>query len=137
MAIAALPSTHTAAAHTRSLEDDDCDSLVMSRTFSFHGTSYDTLHIGSNGYVTFGAASTERQSDLATFLQAPRVAAMMRDLDPTAGGTIMAEEFADRAVVAFEAVPEYDSPATNTFQIEFFFDTGVIRVSYLGLGTES
>lgn len=129
-AAAALPTTHTGAAQTLTLVDDDSDLVASSRPFSFYGKSYTTFFVASNGHVTFAAANTDRSPDLATLHAVPRVAGLLTDLDPSSGGTVKAEEFADRMVITFSAVRQFSSASTNTFQMEFFLDTGVIRLSY-------
>ena len=38
--------------------DDDFVTVPVSFSFNFNGTSYNTLYVGSNAYITFGAGST-------------------------------------------------------------------------------
>ncbi len=131
--VTALPvpsSTHAALA----LADDDSATLNLSGPpISFFGNHYNTAYVGSNGYVNFNAPDSSRDTQPTNHFSLPRVAGALADLNPAAGGTVCWAELADRVVVTFDGVGEFNVPAnTNTFQIEFF--TGgpeVIRVTWL------
>ena len=115
------------------LRDDDYSEVpLQGHTFNFYGTDYDTLYIGSNGYITFGSGDTHYLEQLAEHFALPRISALFDDLDPSAGGTISYEELPDKVVVTFQDIHEFSQTSTNSFQIEMFFD-GRIRITFLNI----
>jgi hypothetical protein len=131
------------------LGDDATSSpLFLGFAFPFFGTSYGTVFVNSNGYLTFGAGSSfinfnsGGQNDLSTVLDRmaeglPRVAALWNDLDPSQVGGVFFNTLADRVLITWDAVPRFEAPATsNTFQIALF-PSGVIRLTYGSIGPPS
>jgi hypothetical protein len=55
---------------------------------------------------------------------------LFRDLNPAGGGIVSWKQLGDRAAVTYQAVPEYNTANTNSFQVELFYD-GRIRFTYL------
>ncbi|QOJ04466.1 MAG: S8 family serine peptidase [Planctomycetia bacterium] len=98
-----------------------------------YGVSYGTVHIGSNGYLTFTAGDTDSTETLADHFDTPRVSGLFDDLNPAlAGAQISYKELADRFVVTYLNVPKASTTNTNTFQIEMYYD-GRIQIAYLGV----
>jgi len=130
-AIATLP-TDPSGGTPVTLTDDDFEVVTLTggRTVSLYGVAYDTFYIGSNGFVTFTAGDTDTSESIVDHFDLPRISALFDDLNPAAGGAVTWQQFADRAVVTFSAVPEYSTSNANTFQIEMFFD-GTIAISFL------
>jgi hypothetical protein len=116
-----------------SLTDDDYEQVSLSEgVISFYGEGFDSLFVGSNGYVTFGNGDTQYVESLDNHFMFPRISALFDDLSPNSGGQVSWKELADRAAVTFENVPEYQENNPNNFQIEMFFG-GSIRITYLGV----
>jgi hypothetical protein len=129
--IASLP-TDPAGGTPISLSDDSSQSITLSggATVSLYGVSYPSFFVGSNGFITFTAGDSDTSETLADHFDLPRISALFDDLNPAAGGTVSWKQLADRAVVTFDAVPEYSTSNSNTFQIELFFN-GTITINYL------
>ncbi|MGP1310423.1 MAG: GC-type dockerin domain-anchored protein, partial [Phycisphaerales bacterium] len=90
-------------------------------------------HIGSNGYVTFGAADTLPAPDINRFFEFARISAVWSDLNPWRGGTLSYRQLSDRFVVTWANMPRHLRFDSNTAQIELRFD-GVIVISWLEIG---
>ena len=115
------------------LRDDDYRQINLgSEHIDFYGTSYDTIYIGSNGYITFVSGDTQYLESLENHFALPRISALFDDLDPSAGGRISYKQLNDSIVVTFENVPETGLTSTNSFQIEMFYN-GKIRITWLGI----
>jgi subtilisin family serine protease len=115
------------------LRDDDYKQINLGgEHVDFYGTSYDTIYIGSNGYITFVSGDTSYLENFENHFALPRISALFDDLDPSAGGTISYEQAGDRVVVTFQNVPETGLTSTNSFQIELFTN-GKIRITWLGI----
>jgi hypothetical protein len=120
------------------LPDDNAVPLMLqsSKTVQLYGIAYETLHVGSNGFITFGMGDTSHQPELTTHFNLPRIAPLYGDLRPVQRGDVTFRQLSDRAVVTWREVPQYSAtgnyPAsnTNTVQCELYFD-GRIRFTYL------
>jgi hypothetical protein len=128
---AAFP-TDPAAGEPLSLPDDGAATIPLGdgARVVLHGVSYDTVHVGGNGYLTFTDRDVEIVESLELHFALPRVSALFDDLDPSAGGTVSVAQLADRVAVTFADVPQFGLADANSFQIELFFD-GVTRLTYL------
>jgi len=131
MSIAALP-VDPSGGTTLVLSDDSSALVTLSGgdTVSLYGTSYGSFYVGSNGYATFTVGDSDYTETLADHFAMPRLSGVFDDLNPSVGGTVTWKQLADRAVVTWQAVPEYGTSNSNTFQIEMHFD-GTIVISYL------
>ena len=127
-----LLPTDPAGGTSLGLGDDQPGSFVLSdgATVSLYGVAYDTVFVGPNGYVTFGSGDSTYTESFSAHFSKPRVAALFDDLNPAAGGSVTWKQLSDRVAVTWDAVPEYNTSNSNTFQIELFFN-GTIRVSWL------
>ncbi len=132
-----------------SLDDDvSTGALAIGFSFPFFGANYTALFVNSNGYATFGTASSFvsfnplSATDLSTVLDRmaevqPRIAPLWNDLDPTAGGGVFFNALPDRVLITWSAVPRWEAPGTsNTFQITLF-PSGVIQLTYGSIGPPS
>ncbi len=109
------------------LTDDDFAEITLGeQTVSLYGVAYDTLYVGSNGYLTFAAGDDDGFETLADHFDLPRVSALFDDLNPADGGTVSYKVLDDRVAVTWEYVPEFDATGTNTFQIELHFDGRIL-----------
>ena len=101
------------------LTDDDSEQADVSFPFPFYGGSDRTLHINSDGNLTFrdpDTASTDR--NVARFLSGPpRVALFLADLDPSAGGGVFVNAASDQHVVTWCNVRGFESSDTMTAQV--------------------
>ena len=130
-AVTALPID--ASNHSPVLLSDD-DSLPWSIGFSFpfFDVSWDTAYIGSNGYLSLGAANFSHGTDLYNFFADRRIAGCMTDLDPSAGGQVLAGNGPNGSfVVTYQDVPIYNQTQVVNMQILLHPD-GAIEVAWLG-----
>jgi hypothetical protein len=101
-------------------------------TVSLYGVSYDSFYVGANGYITFTASDGDYSETFADHFDLPRISALFDDLNPSAGGTVSWLQLSDRAVVTWDAVPEYSTSNSNSFQIEMYYN-GVIAINFLDI----
>jgi len=119
-----------------SLGDDDYEPIGLGdNRVNFYGVEYDTLYVGSNGYISFVSGDTSYIESLADHFDLPRISMLFDDLDASAGGEISVKQLDDRVVVTYENVPEYSLGNSNSFQTELLFD-GKIRLTFLEVATE-
>jgi hypothetical protein len=121
---------------TRLTEGDDTYApitLFGANTVAIYTNRANGIYVGSNGYLTMNSGDTSLSPTYTSHFSLPRVSALFRDLNPSAGGKVSWKQLADRAAVSYEAVPIYGSTTqTNSFQVELFFD-GRVRITYLSL----
>jgi hypothetical protein len=118
------------------LGDDDSREANVPFTFAFYGRGHAGAFVNSDGNITFDEedrASTERSvSRLLT--GPPRVAPLLSDLDPSAGGSVWLHAAADQFTVTWCNVPEWDSPRRATVQVSLLPD-GAVEVKIDGATT--
>jgi hypothetical protein len=121
---------------TLPLGDDDTRRTPLPFSFPFYGASYQDVYVNSDGNLTFGAgdaASTDR--DLSRLSSGPpRIAPLLADLDPTAGGTVRVLEEAERFTVTWTDVPRWGEQDRNTFRVTLRPD-GSIELAYDVVGS--
>ncbi len=102
-----------------SLSDDDTENVTLPFAFSFLGTSYTSIFVNSDGNITLGEGDAQSAPRDAPRLIGgpPRIAPLLRDLNPEAGGSIRADVLADHVVVTWTDVPEFGTTNANTFQV--------------------
>ncbi len=110
---------------------DDTGSLqTLPFTLPHRGGTTNTLWICSNGFVSVAGSSTTYNPDSSAFLAGPATwAALWHDLNPGTGGTVTYEATPQRAVVSYNAVPNYSLSTTVTFQLQFWA-SGTVHVIY-------
>jgi Ca2+-binding EF-hand superfamily protein len=120
------------------LGDDDsiAVALTSSAGVSIYGTNYSSFYVGSNGYITFTEADIEYSDSLANHFDTQRISALFRDLNPSSAGQVSWKQTSDRVAVTWQNVPQYGNGATNTFQVEMYFD-GRIQISWLEIATQN
>ena len=121
------------------LADDDSQQLFFGKDFlfPFFGVDYSSVHVGSNGYLTFDhtETSTYSPSAMSENLQ-PAIAALYMDLDPssTTVGSVTYEQLSDVYVVTFHDIPQFGAPNPDTegksFQYALHAD-GWVTITYL------
>ena len=113
------------------LKDDDYVPIDLGgEQIDFYGTNYDTIYIGSNGYITFLSGDAGFLETFENHFDLPRISVLFDDLDPSVGGTISWEQLDDRIVVTYENISEFSLSNSNSFQVEMFYN-GKIRITYL------
>jgi subtilisin family serine protease len=108
--------------------DDAYGTYTLPFSFPFYGTNYNTIYVGSNGYITFDQGYTSYSpstiwSDI--FLQVPTIAPMGRDLVSevyvTDHGNYVTISWFGRA---------YGSPPDHDLMLVELYDNGDIVISY-------
>ena len=122
--------------------DDDSREFTLPFPFPFYGETYTSIHVNSDGHLTFLEADTStdpRSLDRVTS-GPPRIAPLFRDLDPTQaddGVRVLLE--GGRVVVSWSRVPVFSSfgqGALQTFQARLFPD-GRVEFAYDGIDVSS
>ena len=113
--------------------DDDFEQVTWSGdAVPYFGIHYTSFWVNSNGTLNFVGGSRDNGRTLDVHLSRAQIALLWVDLYPGVAGMIRFYEAADRVVVSFDGVTEYNASNSNTFQAELFFD-GRIRLSYVGI----
>ena len=106
------------------------DFQLPEAPFPFFGTYYDTIYIGTNGYITFNNGdTTARLSPAALASDLPRIAPLWADLEVVDAGEIYYKRFADRHVVTWSGVGQPAYEGLSTFQVALY-DDGRIAFVY-------
>jgi hypothetical protein len=113
------------------LGDDDSQPVTLGFAFPFYGKTYTEVNVNSDGNLTFtqaDRAATPRS--LGRLVSGPpRIAPLLADLDPSAGGSVTAAPSGDRLVVTWTDVPQFQVSDKNTFQATLYAD-GRIDFAY-------
>ncbi len=116
------------------LHCDDCwqqVTLAGCNSFTFFGTAYTSLYVGSNGYITFGGGDSSLGENQATFNSGlPRISVFWDDLYPVAVGTLTKYDDGTSLTVSWNACPEFAFANQNTFAINLDYATGTITMTY-------
>jgi hypothetical protein len=99
---------------------DDCAaSAALSFAFPFYGVDYTSLYVSSNGYITFGTASSQFSNYPipGTNMPSNLIAGFFDDLHPGSGGTVYFQDFGDHAIVQFQQVNYFSGAGTVTYQM--------------------
>ena len=113
-----------------STQDDQFFQVTPGASVSLYGVSYPSFFVGSNGYITFTLGDGDYSETIVDHFDLPRISALFDDLHPGQGGQVSWKALADRVVVTWLNVPEYNAGNQNTFQIEMFLD-GTVRIAWL------
>ncbi|NVM22225.1 MAG: hypothetical protein HWN68_10655, partial [Desulfobacterales bacterium] len=97
--------------------------------------SFSSVYVGSNGYVTFTQGDRDSSQTLEEHFEILRISGLYCDLNPPHTRSVTAQYCINRMAITWQEVPEYSHTATNTFQIEMFFD-GRIRLSWLEINAD-
>jgi hypothetical protein len=118
-----------------SLGDDNAVLVTLGSgaQVKLYGTAYSNFYVGSNGYVTFGGSDNAYDETFASHFGKKRISMLFDDLNPTVvGATVRRQQFADRAVITYQNMPEFNTTDINNFQLEMYFD-GRIAITYLNI----
>ena len=119
------------------LADNAFASVALSEpfpSFTFYGASYGTLHVSSNGFVSFGSGH-KTWHGVVPFEGAPnnQIIGLGEDLNPENGsqGVIYTQDLGDgRFVIEYHAVEHWPSGDPETFEIILDRSDGSILVQY-------
>lgn len=113
------------------LSDDASAEIPLGFSFPFFGKSYTKVFANSDGNLSFGSGdSSTAPRDKARFLAGvPRIAALYRDLDPSAGGSVAYEAKDGTLTVRYQGVRLYGSTSTSTVAVTLHKD-GLIELAY-------
>jgi subtilisin-like proprotein convertase family protein len=127
------------------LGDDEAYEYAFAHLegFEFYGSSYASVFISSNGYLTFDEAVITTSSDVEDFFDQPVVAGLRTDLDPgdpSTGGPSMitVDDWEARVVVTFQNVPRSyfgARPGPNDFQMVLNSD-GSVELHFLSIDVQ-
>ncbi|RMG45742.1 MAG: hypothetical protein D6718_06650 [Acidobacteria bacterium] len=113
---------------------DDCwflADITGGLDFAWYGTTYQSVYVGSNGYVSFGTGYTNEVSALSIPTSSSpnnAIYAYGDDLDPSAGGAVYYEQTTcgspsfNCLVVQWDQVPDYSGSVTVTVQLALDLD---------------
>lgn len=120
------------------LRDDNCVRVRLSNQarVRIFNQSFSTIYVGSNGYITFRQGDTDASESLAEHFEMLRISGLYTDLTADYTGSVTGKQLSNRVVITWQGVPEWSDAASNTFQIEMFYD-GRIRLSWLEIGSPS
>src|SRR6185503_14645164 len=106
------------------------DIQLVGAQFPFYGLYYDTIFIGTNGYITFNQGDTNASlSASALAIELPRIAPLWADLDATSEGDIYYNRLDGRHIITWKAVPQAGASGASTFQAALY-DDGRIAFVY-------
>ncbi|MFY9609090.1 MAG: hypothetical protein WAU45_10820 [Blastocatellia bacterium] len=98
--------------------------------FPFYGNFYDTIYVGTNGYITFVQGDTSARISAASLAsEMPRIAPLWADLDVHDGGNIYYNRLDGRHLVTWDSVSEVVYGGKSTFQV-ILYDDGRIAFVY-------
>ncbi len=118
------------------LFDDDYIEVTLTGDVNvlFYGDRYDSLYVGSNGYITFGDGDLEYEASLDNHFNLPRISGLFADLTPPNAECISYKQLDDRIVITYQDVPLFgDKESKSSFQIELFFADGSIFITWLDI----
>src|SRR5262249_43927842 len=118
------------------------DFQLPEAPFPFFGTYYDTIYIGTNGYITFNSGdTTARLSPAALASDLPRIAPLWADFEVVDAGEIYCKRFADRHVVtlfgvgqpAYEGLSSFQVALLREGRIAFVYRKGKAQAALVGI----
>jgi len=115
---------------------DDASYLkALPFAFPFYGVNFNSLFVGTNGYVTFNQGDSSYVENVPSFTRLPRIAALFDDLYGArsgVGAVYVNDSLPGRFIVTHDRVGHYSAGGMNTFQIQLFQD-GRIVLAYNGI----
>ena len=106
------------------------DIILPGAWFPFFGVYYNTIYIGTNGYITFTQGdTTARISPTALAIDLPRIAPLWADLDVENSGEIYYDRLDGRHLVTWSRAGQPSYEGASTFQA-VLYDDGRIAFVY-------
>lgn len=115
--------------------EDGSEAILTDDFVDLYGVSDWSLYVNANGNITLGGPDSTKYPTLDVHFALPRIAPLFTNLSPQLG-TVTASHFMDRIVVTYQNVPEYGTSKYNNFQVEMFYGTGAITITWLACATE-
>eukprot|EP00873_Tetraselmis_striata_P014885 jgi/Tetstr1/435149/TSEL_002609.t4 len=115
-----------------SLSDDSHQEVPFSAGFAFpfFGKHYESVFVGSNGYLTFGEGENEHSASASTHSRLLRISGLLTDLVPDAESSIKYLQTADTFAVIYHNMLHYGS---NNERSSFWITlgrSGQVTLSY-------
>ena len=111
--------------------DDGFVSLFLPFSFTICDQDFQQVFVNANGNLTFGTGDTDFTESASEFLdEAPRIAGLWDDLNPSAGGSVFFTTTNNTFSVTWDGVPEFFATGSNTFTITLKKDSDEIVVDY-------
>jgi hypothetical protein len=111
-------------------DDGYRDVLLAGAPFPFYGINYDTIFIGTNGYITFTQGDTSfRLSPTVLASNLPRIAPLWADLEVDNSGNIYYNRLDGHHLITWEGAGQAAYAGLSTFQA-LLYDDGRIAFSY-------
>ncbi|MBN1603674.1 MAG: hypothetical protein JW915_18830 [Chitinispirillaceae bacterium] len=114
---------------------DDCyTSAPIGFAFPFYGTSYSTMYVSTNGYVTFGSGTSQCSNYTlpGTSMPANLIAGFFDDLSTGTSGNVYYQNFYNYTIVQFQNIGQLSGSGRYTFQIVLWRD-GKIDIKFLSV----
>jgi hypothetical protein len=113
------------------LGDDDSVEQRVPFAFTFYGTVQPAAFVNSDGNITFGEADNASSARSVARLMTgpPRVAPLLADLDPSAGGGVFVRAAADAFTATWCGVRVFGSTRQVTMQTSLLRD-GSVEMKY-------
>jgi len=106
------------------------DIRISDAPFTFFGVSYDTIYVGTNGYITFTQGdTTARLSPTALAATLPRIAPLWADLELITSGDLHYNRLEGRHLITWEGAAQPAYEGNSTFQA-VLYDDGRIAFVY-------
>lgn len=106
------------------------DVRLLGAQFPFFGVDYDTIYVGTNGYITFTKGDTSaRISPAALASELPRIAPLWADLDVNDSGNIYYNRLEGRHMITWDGAGQPSYAGVSTFQA-VLYDDGRIEFVY-------
>ncbi|MFY9574898.1 MAG: hypothetical protein WAV20_26140, partial [Blastocatellia bacterium] len=106
------------------------DVTLLGAPFPFFGVYYDTIYVGTNGYITFTKGDTNaRLSPSALASDLPRIAPLWADLQLVDAGELYYNRFDGRHMITWNGAGQPSYGGISTFQA-VLYDDGRILFAY-------
>jgi hypothetical protein len=106
------------------------DVTLLGAPFPFFGVSYDTIFVGTNGYITFTQGDTTARISPTTLAgNLPRIAPLWADLEVVDSGDIYYNRLDGRHLITWEGAGQPSYAGISTFQA-VLYDDGRIAFAY-------
>ncbi len=106
------------------------DVTLLGAPFPFFGVSYDTIFVGTNGYITFTQGDTTARISPTTLARnLPRIAPLWADLEVVNSGDIYYNRLDGHHLITWEGAGQPSYAGLSTFQA-VLYDDGRIAFAY-------
>jgi hypothetical protein len=114
------------------LANDATATIGIGFQFAFFGVTYDSVHVGSNGNLTFEDADAAPAGDAASLAAGPpRIALYWSDLDPSQGG-VEIQRAGGLLTVRYQGIPVAGETAALAASLSLVGGTNEIQMIFEG-----